>query len=190
MRRFDHRLGERPGGIDQRDLEVVVLEGDDHGAGIDMAITWNAFPKELLRAYGPLTDGEAVPAGDTVVRAIHTPGHSPDHLAFRHEPSATIFTGDLVVQGSSMMIHWSRGGDLGQAARQMPAARIQRRAADAGRGAFLHRALDRQPALDPAGRVEGDPVRTGKATRPRRRRPVSAGDAQTLKRPNPEAPKS
>ena len=26
----------------------------------------------------------------------------------------TIFTGDLVVQGSSVMIHWSRGGDLGQ----------------------------------------------------------------------------
>jgi hypothetical protein len=24
----------------------------DHGAGIDQAITWNAFPKELLRAYG------------------------------------------------------------------------------------------------------------------------------------------
>jgi glyoxylase-like metal-dependent hydrolase (beta-lactamase superfamily II) len=46
--------------------------------------------------------------------ALHTPGHSPDHLAFWHEPSRTIFTGDLVVRGSSVMIHWSRGGDLGQ----------------------------------------------------------------------------
>ena len=45
--------------------------------------------------------------------ALHTPGHSPDHLAFWHEESRTIFTGDLVVQGSSVMIHATRGGDLG-----------------------------------------------------------------------------
>jgi len=61
-----------------------------------------------------LRDGEIVTAGDEPLQALHTPGHSPDHLAFWHEPTATIFTGDLVVQGSSVMIHWSRGGDLGQ----------------------------------------------------------------------------
>ena len=43
---------------------------------------------------------------------MHTGEHSPDHVAFWHEPSRTAFTGDLVVQGSSVMIHWSRGGDL------------------------------------------------------------------------------
>ena len=26
----------------------------------------------------------------------------------------TIFTGDLVLRGGSVMIHWSRGGDLGE----------------------------------------------------------------------------
>ncbi len=51
---------------------------------------------------------------DETLTALHTPGHSPDHLAFWHEPTRAIFTGDLVVQGSSVMIHWSRGGDLGQ----------------------------------------------------------------------------
>jgi glyoxylase-like metal-dependent hydrolase (beta-lactamase superfamily II) len=61
-----------------------------------------------------LRDGDRVRAGDDSLLALHTPGHSPDHLAFWHEPSATIFTGDLVVQGSSVMIHWSRGGDLGE----------------------------------------------------------------------------
>jgi glyoxylase-like metal-dependent hydrolase (beta-lactamase superfamily II) len=35
-------------------------------------------------------------------------------VAFWHEPSRTIFTGDLVALGSSVMIHWSRGGDLAQ----------------------------------------------------------------------------
>jgi glyoxylase-like metal-dependent hydrolase (beta-lactamase superfamily II) len=61
-----------------------------------------------------LRDGDRASAGDDVLQVLHTPGHSPDHLAFWHEQSATIFTGDLVVQGSSVMIHWSRGGDLGQ----------------------------------------------------------------------------
>jgi glyoxylase-like metal-dependent hydrolase (beta-lactamase superfamily II) len=61
-----------------------------------------------------LGDGALVRAGDETLQALHTPGHSPDHLAFWHEPTRTIFTGDLVVQGSSVMIHWSRGGDLGQ----------------------------------------------------------------------------
>ena len=59
-------------------------------------------------------DGDVVRAGGHALQTLYTPGHSPDHLAFWHEPSATIFTGDLVVQGSSVMIHWSRGGDLGQ----------------------------------------------------------------------------
>ena len=61
-----------------------------------------------------LRDGDVIPAGGVWLQALHTPGHSPDHLAFWHEPSASVFTGDLVVQGSSVMIHWSRGGDLAQ----------------------------------------------------------------------------
>jgi len=57
-----------------------------------------------------LADGDRI-AGLTV---LHTPGHAPDHVAFWHEESGTIFSGDLVVLGSSVMIHWSRGGDLRQ----------------------------------------------------------------------------
>jgi glyoxylase-like metal-dependent hydrolase (beta-lactamase superfamily II) len=61
-----------------------------------------------------LGDGDRVRAGDATLTALHTPGHSPDHLAFWDEPSGTIFTGDLLILGSSVMIHWSRGGDLGE----------------------------------------------------------------------------
>jgi glyoxylase-like metal-dependent hydrolase (beta-lactamase superfamily II) len=61
-----------------------------------------------------LRDGDVVRAGDESLQALHTPGHSPDHLALWHERTGTIFTGDLVALGSSVMIHWSRGGDLGQ----------------------------------------------------------------------------
>jgi len=61
-----------------------------------------------------LEDGDRVLAGGEPLVTLHTPGHSPDHVAFWHEPSRTVFTGDLVAQGTSVMIHWSRGGDLGQ----------------------------------------------------------------------------
>ena len=57
-------------------------------------------------------DGDAFTIGETTVTAVHTPGHSPDHVAFWHEGSRTAFTGDLVVQGGSVMIHASGGGDL------------------------------------------------------------------------------
>ena len=73
------------------------------------------WPDEDVRypvAWRPLADGEAVAAGDGSLTALHTPGHSPDHLIFWHEPTRTALTGDLVVAGSSVMIHTSRGGNL------------------------------------------------------------------------------
>src|SRR5204863_1154226 len=42
------------------------------------------------------------------------PGHSPDHMAFWHEATRTVFSGDLVNRDTSVMIHASRGGNLGE----------------------------------------------------------------------------
>ena len=65
-------------------------------------------------ACEPLRDGEEIALGDDCLTVIHTPGHSPDHVVFWDAAAATAFTGDLVVSGSSVMIHASRGGNLGQ----------------------------------------------------------------------------
>ena len=88
------------------------------------------WPEEDVRyqvAWQPLADGDRVVVGAELARpidlarpfaqgdslvALHTPGHSPDHLVFWHEPTRTAFTGDLVIAGSSVMIHASRGGNL------------------------------------------------------------------------------
>ena len=65
-------------------------------------------------AWEPLHDGEEIAVGDDYLTVLHTPGHSPDHVVFWDAAARTAFTGDLVVRGSSVMIHTSRGGNLGQ----------------------------------------------------------------------------
>jgi glyoxylase-like metal-dependent hydrolase (beta-lactamase superfamily II) len=66
-------------------------------------VTWHA-----------LVDGEDVACGRELLRVVHTPGHSPDHIALWHEPSGNAFVGDLVLPGGSVMIHTSHGGNLAE----------------------------------------------------------------------------
>ena len=105
---------------------VLVTHGHrDHAAGVPAIAAahpaaaflkrpWPAEDAQYSTAWRPLVAGDVVTVGTVDLTALHTPGHSPDHVAFWHEPTRTVFTGDLVVRGSSVMIHWSRGGDLGQ----------------------------------------------------------------------------
>jgi glyoxylase-like metal-dependent hydrolase (beta-lactamase superfamily II) len=63
-------------------------------------------------AWERLEDGDRIEAGDTTLVAVHTPGHAPDHLCFWHHATGTLFSGDLAVQGMSVVIPASAGGDL------------------------------------------------------------------------------
>ena len=62
--------------------------------------------------WHPVTDGEVMAAGDSTLAAIHTPGHSPDHLCFWHQDSRQLFCGDLAWKGSTVVIPPSHGGDV------------------------------------------------------------------------------
>lgn len=62
--------------------------------------------------WQPIADGDRIDVGGEDLQVLHTPGHSPDHVAFWQASSRTAFTGDLVVKGSSVMIQASRGGSL------------------------------------------------------------------------------
>ena len=55
---------------------------------------------------------QIVEAGDDLLRAVHTPGHAPDHLCFWHEESRTLFSGDLAVKGTTVYIPPNLQGDL------------------------------------------------------------------------------
>ncbi|MBZ5558330.1 MAG: MBL fold metallo-hydrolase [Acidobacteriia bacterium] len=75
---------------------------------------WPQEDAQYAMEWRALDEGATLDAGGGPLVVLHTPGHSPDHLAFWHQASRTMFTGDLVVYGSSVMIHTSAGGDLVQ----------------------------------------------------------------------------
>jgi glyoxylase-like metal-dependent hydrolase (beta-lactamase superfamily II) len=85
-----------------------------HPAARFSKLPWPGEDDRYRVSWEPLGDGDLVVAGNEALTVLHTPGHSPDHVAFWHAPSRTVFTGDLVVLGSSVMIHWSRGGNLAE----------------------------------------------------------------------------
>ncbi|MFI3245787.1 MAG: MBL fold metallo-hydrolase [Ferrimonas sp.] len=47
-----------------------------------------------------LADGDFVQIGEVRLEVIHTPGHTPGHVVFFHQPSATAFVGDVLFHGS------------------------------------------------------------------------------------------
>jgi len=59
-----------------------------------------------------IDDDAQLEAGDTVLRAVHTPGHAPDHLCFWHAESRSVFCGDLALRGSTVWIPARLQGDM------------------------------------------------------------------------------
>ena len=74
------------------------------------------WPSIIVRGSdsAPFRDGDLIACGGTQLRALHTPGHSPDHFCFLDERTNEVYTGDLVRLGGTVVIPASRGGDLRQ----------------------------------------------------------------------------
>ena len=73
---------------------------------------WPDWDAAFAVGWTPLADGQRIDTPDGPLEVVHTPGHSPDHLVFWHAGSATVFTGDLLVRGSTVVIPASHGGSL------------------------------------------------------------------------------
>jgi glyoxylase-like metal-dependent hydrolase (beta-lactamase superfamily II) len=95
--------------------QVLVTHGhSDHVNGVPAIVA--RWPGVRVRQFGigenPIRDDEPIEAGDGILVALHTPGHSPDHCSFVE--GEDIYCGDLIRAGGTIVIPASRGGDLSQ----------------------------------------------------------------------------
>jgi glyoxylase-like metal-dependent hydrolase (beta-lactamase superfamily II)/8-oxo-dGTP pyrophosphatase MutT (NUDIX family) len=51
-----------------------------------------------------LADGDTIELGETTLTAIQTPGHASNHVCLLFQPTRMLFTGDHVMQGSTVVI--------------------------------------------------------------------------------------
>jgi glyoxylase-like metal-dependent hydrolase (beta-lactamase superfamily II) len=85
---------------------LVTHDHEDHAEG---AVAFGASvgaPVHAWRVEGaePLHDGDVFHAGGVALTAVHTPGHSADHVAFHDADEASLFTGDAVLgRGTSFI---------------------------------------------------------------------------------------
>ncbi|MCP4302945.1 MAG: MBL fold metallo-hydrolase [Gammaproteobacteria bacterium] len=51
-----------------------------------------------------LEDGDRLATDEFVIEAVHTPGHASNHLCYRHAGNNWLFTGDHIIDGSTVVI--------------------------------------------------------------------------------------
>ncbi len=67
----------------------------------------------LPAGMADLRDGQTVEGDGVTLIPVHTPGHASDHLCFYLKEERALFTGDLILGGSTSVIP-DDDGDLGQ----------------------------------------------------------------------------
>ena len=75
-------------------------------------LPWPEHDGKFGVPWRSLADQEVVSAGDGALRVVHTPGHAPDHVCFFDEAEGTLFCGDLLIQGGTVVVPGSYGGRL------------------------------------------------------------------------------
>jgi hydroxyacylglutathione hydrolase len=105
------------------DIPRVVLthRHRDHMGGVpDLRRLYPRVPVGKLVVNDPslpvpmdsLGEGAVIPGEGVTLRALHTPGHASDHLCYYLEEERALFTGDLILGGSTTVIP-PDDGDLG-----------------------------------------------------------------------------
>ncbi|MGQ0615643.1 MAG: MBL fold metallo-hydrolase [Acidimicrobiia bacterium] len=57
-----------------------------------------------LEVHRPIGDGDRVEATEFRLTAVHTPGHASDHLCFLLEEERLLFSGDHIMEGSTVVV--------------------------------------------------------------------------------------
>ncbi len=59
---------------------------------------------DTFAANRTLNDGDRLETDEFVIEAVHTPGHASNHVCYRHTGVNWLFTGDHVIDGSTVVI--------------------------------------------------------------------------------------
>jgi glyoxylase-like metal-dependent hydrolase (beta-lactamase superfamily II) len=106
--------------------QVIVTHGHtDHASGAPALaarfpgvrfykMSWPERDARWQTGWEAVADGDVLHAGDGELVAVHTPGHAPDHICLLHRESRELFCGDLAIQGSSIYIPSTLGGNLSE----------------------------------------------------------------------------
>ena len=96
---------------------LVTHTHPDHSPGA--AVLADATGAELLGMVAPdgehqdvtfaphrlIADGDIIETDEFRLEAVHTPGHASNHLCFRHAGLNWVFTGDHIIDGSTVVIN-------------------------------------------------------------------------------------
>jgi len=98
------------GGVGDRQLEAILVTHThpDHAPAAN--VLGDRFDVPVL-GFGPgpgftptaaVADRDEIPVGDAVLIAIHTPGHTADHLCY--QAGDDLFTGDHIIGGAAVVV--------------------------------------------------------------------------------------
>jgi hydroxyacylglutathione hydrolase len=87
----------------------VVLVTHSHPDHLPLAERLANAHKASVSRYPQLGDGDVVRAGTLSLTALHTPGHSADHLCFWIAEDRAVFSGDLILGKGSSMVTYPEG---------------------------------------------------------------------------------
>jgi glyoxylase-like metal-dependent hydrolase (beta-lactamase superfamily II) len=59
---------------------------------------------QTFKADFIIADGDAFETDEFCLRAVHTPGHASNHFCYLHEEQKFLFTGDHIINGSTVVI--------------------------------------------------------------------------------------
>lgn len=84
----------------QQDNEKFIRAGFSKQQVVDNlqnAVSRNMAPDREYTGYLPIDDGDLFPCGEYELRAVSTPGHTPEHMCFWADNKKIMFTGDHVL---------------------------------------------------------------------------------------------
>ena len=87
----------------------VILVTHSHPDHLPLAERLASAHHASVLRYPGLGDKEVVRVGTLNVTALHTPGHSGDHLCFWLADDRVLFTGDLILGRGSSMVTYPEG---------------------------------------------------------------------------------